>query len=293
MMRALSASAQGCLVGLSLAGALLFGLSPAAEAGTSNLKNPTVTFATAGTKQITLQVCNPVCSTVVSQTVTVWDPKPVVSSASFAPLLPEAGQLVFLNGAGTGKPPLAPTWSAAPSVGPPVATLSGTTLWWNTSGVAPGAYTLTFKLQNSAGTATAPLPIVLAPASVLELYTVTPCRIYDSRLGVVPVLSGVAQAIQATGGPCGIPPQARALAANVTVIDPTGGGYAAFYPGNYPQPATSTVTFSAGDTRSNNAILALATNGAGTLTALLAITGANGNANLTIDVTGYFVPSTP
>jgi TPP-dependent 2-oxoacid decarboxylase len=53
------------------------------------------------------------------------------------------------------------------------------------------------------------------------------------------------------------------------------------------------VNFPAGVTRSNNAILPLATNGTGTLTALLAIAGASGNANLTIDVSGYYLPGAP
>jgi hypothetical protein len=107
---------------------------------------------------------------------------------------------------------------------------------------------------------------------------------------VVPVLSGVALTIQGTGGACGVPAGARALAANVTVIAPTGAGYGALYPGNYPQPSTATLTFSAGQTRANNTTLPLATDGSGTLTAILLINGSNGFADLSIDVSGYFMP---
>jgi hypothetical protein len=213
-----------------------------------------------------------------------------VTSASFAPLAPKAGQLVLLTGAGTGKPPLTATWQASTVGGSPFVTLPGSTLWWNTAGVAPGAYTLSFKLQNGSGSAVLNLPITLAPPAVLDFYTVTPCRLYDSRLGLVPVLSGVAKTILATGGSCGVPAGAQAVAANVTVISPTNGGYGAVYPGNYPQPETAAITFATDTTRSNNAILPLATDGAGTLTALLVISGANGSADLTIDVTGYFMP---
>lgn len=287
MTRAFYASAHCCLAGLCLAGALLLDSAPA-SAGTSNQQNPVVTFATPGSKQVTLQVCNPAGCSSTQQTITVLNPAPVVTSATFAPLTPEVGQLVLLTGTGTGKPPLAATWQV-PSAGGPPTTLSGTTLWWNTAGVPPGAHTLSFRLQNSAGSMASNLPITLAPASDLDFYTITPCRIYDSRLGLLPVLSGVAKTVPAIGA-CGIPIGARAVAANVTVINPTNGGYGAFYPGNYPQPATATVTFAAGSTRSNNAVLALATNGTGTLTALLAISGANGSADLTIDVSGYFLP---
>lgn len=293
MTRALHAFAQGRLVGLGLSGALVLSLSlaPAAWAGTSNEKNPTATFTSPGAKQVTLQVCNflGVCST-ETKTLTLLDPKPAVTSSSFLPLAPEAGQLVLLTGAGTGKPPLSYTWKVAPVGGSPLASLSGTSAWLNTAGLPPGAYTVSFQIDNGSGSAASDLPLVLAPAAALDFYTIEPCRLYDSRLGLVPLLSGVAKAIAATGGNCGIPAGARAVAANVTVIDPTGGGYATLYPGNYPQPGVSMVNFSAGGTRSNNAILPLATDGAGTLTALLSIAGANGSANLTIDVSGYYLP---
>jgi hypothetical protein len=293
MTRALHAAAQGRLVGLGLSGALVLSLSlaPAAWAATSNQQNPTATFTTPGTKEVTLQVCNSVgdCSS-VTQTLTLLDPKPAVTASSFAPLVPEAGQLILLTGAGTGKPPLAFSWQVAPVGGSPVASFSGTSVWWNTAGVPPGAYTVSFKIDNGSGSAVVPLPLTLAPAAALDFYTVEPCRLYDSRLGLVPVQSGVAKTVVATGGGCGIPAGARAVAANVTVIDPSNGGYATFYPGNYPQPVVSMVNFSAGGTRSNNATLPLATNGAGTLTALLSMAGANGSANLTIDVSGYYMP---
>ncbi len=290
MLRALSAAAQGCLAGLVLAGALLFSSAPAVWAGTSTQQSPVVTFVTPGPKDVTLQSCNFVGCTTVRQTITLLDPRPAVSSMSFSPLLPEAGQIVLLTGAGTGKPPLAFNWQAATIGGSPVASASGASAWLNTSGVPPGAYTVSLQIQNGAGSASLQIPLTLAAASKLDFYAMTPCRIYDSRLGLVTPASGVPLVIQGTGGGCEIPATARALAANVTVISPSGGGFATFYPGNYPQPTTSTVNFAVNGTRSNNAVLPLATNGAGTLIALLSITGANGHADLAIDVSGYFMP---
>jgi hypothetical protein len=292
MTRAFQAVAQARLARFGLAGALVLSLSaPALWAGTSILQNPTVTFTTPGTKQVTLQVCNHAGCQSVTQAITVLDPKPAVTTSSVAPVQTQAGQLVFLTGAGTGKPPLSFSWQVTPAGGgSPVATLSGTSVWWNTAGVPPGAYTVSFRINNSAGSAVSQHSLTLAPAAALDFYAITPCRIYDSRLSLVPVLSGVAKTVLATGGGCGIPVGARAVVANVTVIEPTGAGYATLYPGNYPQPAVSMVNFPAGVTRTNNATLPLATNGLGTLTVLLSIGGANASANLTIDVSGYYMP---
>lgn len=292
MTRAFQAVAQGRLARLGLAGALVLSLSASTTwAGTSSTMNPSVTFTTPGTKQVSLQVCNHIGCQSVTQAITVLDPKPVVTSSLVAPLLPQAGQLVFLTGAGTGKPPLSFSWQVTPiGGGAPVASLSGTSVWWNTAGVPPGAYTVSFGIDNSAGSAAAQHPLILAPAAALDFYTIEPCRIYDSRLSLVPVLSGVAKTVLATGGGCGIPVGAQALVANVTVIEPTGAGYVTLYPGNYPQPAVSMVNFAAGVTRSNNATLPLATDGVGTLTAVLSIGGANASANLVIDVSGYYMP---
>jgi hypothetical protein len=289
MMQALYAVAQGCLIRFGVAGLLLLLWAPAAGAGTSNQQNPVVTFATPGAKQVILEVCNNAGCSSVTKAISVLNPVPVVTSAAFTPLLPEAGQLVLVTGAGTGKPPLAFSWEAAATGGPPFVGFPGATAWWNTAGLPPGAYTLSLHIQNGSGTAVSALPIILAPAADLAFYTVAPCRLYDSRQGPLPIPSGAAQVIQGSGT-CGIPVGARALAANVTVINPTGTGYAVLYPGNYPQPVASTVNFTAGITRANHAILPLATDGVGTLTALLSVAAANGSADLTVDVSGYFMP---
>ena len=274
---------------IALAGAFLLA-APAVQGATSNQQSPTVTFPTSGAKQVTLRACNFLGCTETTQTVTLLDPRPLVGTAGFTPALPEAGQMVRLTGTGTGKPPLTLSWQPAPVAGSPLTAINGGAVWWNTAGLAAGPYTLTFQVQNTAGSVNTVLPITLAAASVLDFYTIDPCRIYDSRLGVVPVLSGVALTIQGTGGNCGVPAGARALAANITVIAPTGAGYGSVYPGNYPQPATATLTFGAGQTRSNNAILPLATDGSGALTAILLINGSNAFADLSIDVSGYFLP---
>ena len=52
-------------------------------------------------------------------------------------------------------------------------------------------------------------------------------------------------------------------------------------------PATSTINFSAGRTRANNAIATLAADGSGNLIAFGFVAG-NGSVDLILDVNGYF-----
>lgn len=289
MTRALFAFAQGCLFRFCLSGALLLLSAPALRAGGSTQRNPVATFSTPGEKQVTMQVCNNGVCTSITKTVNVLNPMPVPLSAVVAPTRVEAGQLVFLSGSGTGKPPLSYSWLVSAG-GPPFLGLPGATTWWNTAGMPAGGYLLSLRIQNSAGEVTSlPVYLSLEPAAPLDFHTVTPCRIYDSRQGPGPLRSAVTRILPGTGA-CDIPADARALAANVTVVSPTAAGYMTFYPGNYPQPSTTTISFSAGDTRSNQTMLPLATTGDGTLAALASIAG-NGSAQLVIDVSGYYAPA--
>jgi len=93
--------------------------------------------------------------------------------------------------------------------------------------------------------------------------------------------------VQAAAGTCGIPPTAKAISANVTAVDATGTGNISLYPGNYPKPVTSTLHFTAGVSRANNAILPLASDGTGRLAAAATVSD-SGTVNLLIDVNGYF-----
>lgn len=63
------------------------------------------------------------------------------------------------------------------------------------------------------------------------------------------------------GGHCGIPPTARSVAFNVTVTASTDSGHLQLYPSGSPPPATSTINWGMGQTRANNAILALGASG--------------------------------
>jgi len=121
-----------------------------------------------------------------------------------------------------------------------------------------------------------------------SFYTVAPCRMIDTRdgtgmLGAGPIRGGPLRSFQ-TAGRCGIPPEVRAIAANVTVVGPTAGGHAVVYPLGIPSPLASTINFRARQTRANSAVLALGEDGALAARSL----PPTGTVHLVIDVTGYF-----
>jgi glucose/arabinose dehydrogenase len=116
--------------------------------------------------------------------------------------------------------------------------------------------------------------------------TVSPCRVLDTRSSGGALASGAERLVPVTGT-CGVPASARAVAVNVTVTGATGAGYVSVYPGNAPIPATSTVNFGAGQTRANNAVSKLSTDGQGRIKAFAAMTG-GGSVHFIIDVAGYF-----
>lgn len=122
-------------------------------------------------------------------------------------------------------------------------------------------------------------------AAGFDLYTLTPCRVLDTRSGSA-LASGAVSTFQVAGS-CGIPAGARAVVLSVTVVSPTGNGNVALFPGGLTPPATSTINFQAGLNRANNAVLALAPDGAGTL-GVRAFVAGNGQVHLLLDVTGWF-----
>lgn len=125
-----------------------------------------------------------------------------------------------------------------------------------------------------------------AQAAGMDFYTVSPCRLVDTR-GVAGPLGGPALAANANrafavGGRCGVSSAATAVAANVTVV-PTSAGYLTFGATGAPKPLTATITFPAGVVRTNNAILPLGAGGGVT-----AWSGTGADLAVVVDVFGYF-----
>ncbi len=276
-----------CLLVLGTAAALL-SAAPGAWAGTSTLQNPSVVFATPGTKQVSLMACNgSLCST-STQNVVVLNPSPVITGALVSVTAAEVGQLVHLSGSGTGRPPLSFLWQVTPLTAPPFS-LSGAAPWWDTTGLSPGIYSVGLNLSNGSGSVASGLSVVtLSAATPTDFYTISPCRAYDSRSGAA-LASGSNTVINVLASACGIPSTARTVVGNLTVVNPTGLGFATVYPGNYPQPLAATENFNSGITLANSVVLPLATDGSGTLNISLLV-GNSGTAHVVLDVSGYFAP---
>jgi len=100
-----------------------------------------------------------------------------------------------------------------------------------------------------------------------------------------PVLGPFAARTFDVTGTCGIPNGAVSISVNLTVVSPGATGHLTLYPGNAFPLTTTAATLRPGYTRSSNALLRLATNGAGTIGVYNA---SNGNTHFILDVNGYF-----
>jgi hypothetical protein len=126
------------------------------------------------------------------------------------------------------------------------------------------------------------------PACSTGFYTVPPCRVLDTRnpagaLGGPALRAGTARRFPLAGR-CGIPASARAVSLNVGVTGPTAAGHLRLHLGGTPLPLVSSINYSAGQTRSNNALVPLSVLGD-----LAVFAGqASGTVHVILDVSGYF-----
>ncbi|HWM95214.1 MAG TPA: endonuclease [Thermoanaerobaculia bacterium] len=122
-----------------------------------------------------------------------------------------------------------------------------------------------------------------------SFYTVTPCRVVDTRNAEGPyggpaLSSGVPRLFSMTGN-CGIPATAEAVSLNITVVGATGSGDLRFFPGDQGPTTATAINFVASLVRANNAIFGLS--GDGELGVQAFVAGA-GEVHLVVDVGGYF-----
>jgi hypothetical protein len=117
---------------------------------------------------------------------------------------------------------------------------------------------------------------------------VTPARLADTRQAncSCTVLDGSTIRVQVTGR-AGVPAQAVAAALTVTVAGAASGGYATVWPSGAPRQETSTLNWSAGQTRANGTIVPLGSGGA----VDVFVEGSFSAASIVVDVTGVFVPA--
>ncbi len=130
---------------------------------------------------------------------------------------------------------------------------------------------------------------VLPPTtSTTKFYTLTPCRVADTRNAAGPyggpaLQAGIARVFKLTGQ-CGIPTGAKAASGNVTVVTPTDPGELKLNPTGADPQVASAISFPAGRVLANNAMVFLGTDGA------MSVFDAQdtGSTHFIIDVNGYF-----
>lgn len=164
---------------------------------------------------------------------------------------------------------------AAMSVDP----IDGCTFWYSGEVAASNNWATGIAWMRLAECAAPPTPTG-------KFFALPPCRVLDTRQDGPALLSGVPEVLTLRGV-CGVPATAVAIAANVTVTGASGSGFVTFYPGNSTPSVVATLNWSAGQTRTNNAILQLSTDGLGSL-AVRPFVAAGGGAHLIVDVAGYF-----
>jgi hypothetical protein len=150
---------------------------------------------------------------------------------------------------------------------------------------ASGSVTLNVTVQQGSCSAMGSKSVTIDSNCAASFFTVTPCRVADTRDPVGPyggpaLAAGVERAF-VLANRCGIPLTAKAVSVNVTVTQPAAPGFVVLYPGGSAAPTVSAINFRAGQTRANNAVVRLGTGGT------LAVQSA-APTHFILDVNGYF-----
>jgi glucose/arabinose dehydrogenase/PKD repeat protein len=198
-----------------------------------------------------------------------------------------AGLTIPVNGVNKTGPSTFTSWASYTlNVDAPNQGLGGTNYGW-TSWSDGGARAHAITTPLTAATYTASFQAL--PQLSLRYYTLPPCRLVDTRNAAGP-RGGPALSAGGTrhfdlDGVCGIPSTAKALAVNVTAIQPSAAGHLRLWEQGGLMPASSVINFRAGQNRANNGFVTLSATGA--VSVFCGITG-SGSTHLALDVVGYF-----
>jgi outer membrane protein assembly factor BamB len=123
----------------------------------------------------------------------------------------------------------------------------------------------------------------------LAFFTLTPCRVVDTRgangpYGGPALAGGGTRRMFQLAGQCGVPADAKAVAANVTVVSPATDGDFRVGPAGVAN-VTSTLSFTTGLVRASNTVIGLTGDPLG---AAWVQSDVGGPSHLVIDVAGYF-----
>jgi fibronectin-binding autotransporter adhesin len=143
--------------------------------------------------------------------------------------------------------------------------------------------TVTAGSGGAGGTAVAPDTYVYGGAH--SYFTLTPCRLLDTRIHNMPVMSNQTISVPVANA-CGVPSTAVSVAVNLTAVNPSAAGFCTLYPVGSTQPATSTINLDTNVTRANNAVIGLGD--FGQLDVFCDMTAPTGTVSVVLDVFGYF-----
>jgi hypothetical protein len=156
-----------------------------------------------------------------------------------------------------------------------------------------GDLSITYVTSSGTGTTNAILDVTgyyLTGTSGLRFYPLNPSRLLDTRPGVVlSALTGAFSTSVARTFPVnthwGVPADAQAFTANLTVVGQTSSGFLSVTPVATNNPSTSTLNFPLGDIRANGLVSPISAGNA----AIVYKTSAGGKTtHVLLDLSGYF-----
>jgi N-acetylneuraminic acid mutarotase len=206
----------------------------------------------------------------------VWGGTGKIDSPESFPLLNNGGSY----------DPATDRWSPTPLVDAPIARTLPSAAWTGRTLLVWGGRIEASPYATNTGAQLAPT----MPPVPSAFYTTPPCRVIDTRnptgLSGGPAVGALSTRSFPITGACGVPSSAKAIAVNLTAVQPVAGGHLTLYRGDLPAaPPSSSLNFSPGRTRANSAVISLAGDGTGTVTLQNASAG---SVHVVLDVTGYF-----
>lgn len=281
----------------------VFGGSPNAKALTSvNVVNATtitaVTPSATNTGLVDVVVMNADRQTAAQRsgyTYTTSAPAPTLTAINPYSGSTAGGTIVTITGTGFLATPTV-TIGGVAATG--VAVVNATTLTATTGAHVTGTYDVVVTNPGGLSATIAAGYFYVPPGAGTRFFALAPCRVVETRNVPGGPQSGPALAsgevrvfsITATGpGTCNVPDTSAAVSANVTVTGPGAAGELKVYPGNGVLPIPNIVSFTAGQTRANNAMLFLSTvvNGSGHRTIKVKNVSAS-SVHVIVDVNGYY-----
>jgi len=123
-----------------------------------------------------------------------------------------------------------------------------------------------------------------------QFFTMTPCRVVDTRAGSAAPIGGPALIARLTrrftlAGHCGIPSSAQAVALDVTGTEAGAAGNLRLFPAGLSVPLFTVVSYREGETSGSNTVVALSADGE---IAAYVTQAARTKVHVIIDVSGYF-----